>query len=295
MDVNVGTHPPIIAKLCAIDKQHFAPAFAEICDMGAKSINTVLADNLRRYMSERWTNSSLAKASGVAESTIRNYLSPGKRTPSSSGKEGSAKLTELAKIAAVLEVQVSDLVAESGNEAAPNTAAGSRASLGSAVATLASALDSMGDLERSRAASLLDRLAHAPDSKRVRDALLAELRAARREAISSGDGERVDQLEEAADAIKDELKDIKAAANKPDPVPAQPQQIDSNLQAWLDKNEWFGVDTRTTGIANGLGESIRRENPGLQGQAFLDKLDEELAATLPHKFGKTKKIGRAHV
>ena len=135
--------------------------------MGAKSINTVLADNLRRYMSERWTNSSLAKASGVAESTIRNYLSPGKRTPSSSGKEGSAKLTELAKIAAVLEVQVSDLVAESGNEAAPNTAAGSRASLGSAVATLASALDSMGDLERSRAASLLDRLAPAPEIGRA--------------------------------------------------------------------------------------------------------------------------------
>ena len=124
---------------------------------------------------------------------------------------------------------------------------------------------------------------------------LAALRAQRREAISSGDGERVDQLEEAADAIKDELSDIKAAASAPAPTPPQQPQIDSNLQAWLDKNEWFGVDARTTGIANGLGEALRRENPSLQGQAFLDKLDEELAATLPHKFGKTKKIGRAHV
>lgn len=117
---------------------------------------------------------------------------------------------------------------------------------------------------------------------------LSELRAARREAISSGDGERVDQIEEAQDAIKQELHEAKEAAKVAPKAPEQEAKPDQALQAWLDKNEWFGTDVRTTGIANGLGEALRRENPQLVGQAFLDKLDEELAATFPDKFGKKK-------
>jgi hypothetical protein len=117
---------------------------------------------------------------------------------------------------------------------------------------------------------------------------LSELRAARREAISSGDGERVDQIEEAQDALKQELHEAKEAAKVAPKAPEQEAKPDQALQAWLDKNDWFGHDVRTTGIANGLGDALRRENPQLTGQAFLDKLDEELAATLPDKFGKKK-------
>ena len=120
------------------------------------------------------------------------------------------------------------------------------------------------------------------------EAQLSRLKVERREAISSGDGLRVDELEEAQDALKEELQQTKAAANYTPPPVETPKQVDASLQTWLDKNDWFGVDKRTTGIANGLGEALRAENPGLVGQAFLDKLDEELAATLPEKFGKKR-------
>lgn len=121
------------------------------------------------------------------------------------------------------------------------------------------------------------------------EAQLAQLKQAKREAISSGDGDRVIELDDASDSIREELNQTREAAKAEPPAPpAQENKPDATLQAWLDKNEWFGNDVRTTGIANGLGEALRRENPGLQGQAFLDRLDEELATVLPDKFGKKK-------
>jgi hypothetical protein len=123
------------------------------------------------------------------------------------------------------------------------------------------------------------------------EAQLTAIKAARREAISAGDGERVIELEEAQDVLKEEIaytKEQASSAPEPTPQPKEEPKPDASLQAWLDRNDWFGVDKRTTGIANGLGEALRAENPTLVGQAFLDKLDEELAATLPEKFGKKR-------
>lgn len=122
------------------------------------------------------------------------------------------------------------------------------------------------------------------------EAQMAAIKAARREAITAGDGDRVIELEEAQDALKEEIAITKeqARVEPPKPEVREEPKPDASLQAWLDRNDWFGVDKRTTGIANGLGEALRAENPNLVGQAFLDKLDEELATTLPDKFGKKR-------
>jgi hypothetical protein len=118
---------------------------------------------------------------------------------------------------------------------------------------------------------------------------LSLVKQAKREAINSGDGDRVVELDDMTDVLKADIQKAKEASvvKAPEP-PRQEQAVDANLQNWLDKNDWFGVDKRTTGIANGLAEAIRLENPGLQGQAFLQKLDEELGDVLPAKFGKQK-------
>lgn len=110
--VKVSAHSHIIAKLCDRGKQHFASPYSDTDGVHPKPINLVLAEALRFFMGKSWNNSSLAKASGVAEGTIRNYLSPTKRESGKTGKEPSAKLTELAKLAAALGVQVADLVTE---------------------------------------------------------------------------------------------------------------------------------------------------------------------------------------
>lgn len=53
LDVEFGAHGPIIAKFCAICKQHFAPALAQSSAMDRKTLNQVLALNLNRVMQEK--------------------------------------------------------------------------------------------------------------------------------------------------------------------------------------------------------------------------------------------------
>lgn len=69
--------------------------------MQKKSLNQVLAENLRVRM-EGWTQTSLAEKSGVAQTTISLYMNPQRRNASSTGREPSAKLAEVEKLAAAL-------------------------------------------------------------------------------------------------------------------------------------------------------------------------------------------------
>ena len=123
---------------------------------------------------------------------------------------------------------------------------------------------------------------------------LQEVRATRAQAISDGDGEKVNALDEDLDATKEEIREAKEAAKaaaKPVATTTQdPPKIDPELQTWLDTNSsWFGQDRRLTAVANGIGESLRLEFPLLKGKAFLDKLDEVLREEFPDKFDTSNK------
>jgi hypothetical protein len=127
---------------------------------------------------------------------------------------------------------------------------------------------------------------------------IQEIKESRAQAISDGDGQKVNALDDALDAAKDELKEAKQAVKDADKAPIETPastEIDPGLQVWLDRNTWFGQDKRMTGIVNGIGESLRIEFPLLKGQAFLDKLDEVLAEEFPGKFGAEKKSPASRV
>ena len=121
---------------------------------------------------------------------------------------------------------------------------------------------------------------------------IVEIRESRAQAISDGDGQKVNALDDALDEAKENFKEAKQAVKdvvstkEPEEVPAS---IDPGLQVWLDRNTWFGQDRRMTSMVNGIGESLRLEFPGLKGQPFLDKLDEVLQEEFPGKFGTKKK------
>lgn len=67
----------------------------------------MVAENLAHWMAERSMNqSALAEKAGVDQKTISNYLNPKQRTEGSKGKEPSARLTELDKVAKALRVEV---------------------------------------------------------------------------------------------------------------------------------------------------------------------------------------------
>lgn len=81
-----------------------------MADPPKKSINKVLSEALAYFMGDYWSNLSLAKASRVAEGTIRNYLNPASRGAGKTGKQPSAKLTEVDAIASALGLQIIDLL-----------------------------------------------------------------------------------------------------------------------------------------------------------------------------------------
>ena len=123
---------------------------------------------------------------------------------------------------------------------------------------------------------------------------IQEIKDSRAQAISDGDGQKVNALDDALDEAKESFREAKQAVkdvvSTKEPVATETvATIDPSLQSWLDRNNWFGEDRRMTSIANGIGESLRLEFPGLKGQPFLDKLDEVLAEEFPNKFGGSKK------
>ena len=123
---------------------------------------------------------------------------------------------------------------------------------------------------------------------------IQEIKDSRAQAISDGDGQKVNALDDALDEAKESFKEAKQAvkdviSTKEPAATDTVAPVDPSLQSWLNRNNWFGEDRRMTSIANGIGESLRLEFPGLTGQPFLDKLDEVLAEEFPNKFGGSKK------
>jgi hypothetical protein len=123
------------------------------------------------------------------------------------------------------------------------------------------------------------------------EARIREIKENRAQAITDGDGQKVNALDDALDEAKDNLKEAKQAAQDVTSTKLATVETptDPNLQVWLDENKWFGTDRRMTSVANGIGESLRLEFPGLKGQEFLEKLDDVLQEEFPDKFGKQKK------
>lgn len=127
--------------------------------------------------------------------------------------------------------------------------------------------------------------------KRVKEyeTQLKELRQAKSEAVTSGDGERVVAIDDAIDEVKEEVAAAKAAIKEqPKEETKTGNTIDPILQNWIDKNEWYVKDKRMAAIANSIAAEIRSENPDLINQPFLDRLSKELKETFPDKFGNKK-------
>ena len=127
---------------------------------------------------------------------------------------------------------------------------------------------------------------------------IAQLKTQKREAIAAGDGDKVVDIDDQIDSLKEAQKEAKKEAEKkPEPAPKTEAQAsvpdDPDLQSWLGRNQWFGQDIEMTDVANGLGASVRKQFPHLTGRAFLDKLDEKIVEYFPQKVLGNKAKGSA--
>lgn len=99
--------PSSISKLCADRKQHFEHRAGQSIEMPRKSLNAVLGANLNALMGSRnLSNRELGAKAGVAPNTVANYRKAADESPdrAPSGKERSAKLVEVERIADALGI-----------------------------------------------------------------------------------------------------------------------------------------------------------------------------------------------
>lgn len=74
-------------------------------------LNRVLADNLEYFMKDKkFSQNSLAKASGVPQTTIGLLLHPEKREPRKSGKQPSPTIAQLQILADKMGIQAWELL-----------------------------------------------------------------------------------------------------------------------------------------------------------------------------------------
>ena len=112
---------------------------------------------------------------------------------------------------------------------------------------------------------------------------IAELKVEKKTAIAQGDGDRVVDIDDRIDAIKEEQREAKVEVKQPEVAPTP--QRDPEVDAWLGRNPWFDTDDEMTDVTNGLGKSLRKQFPTLTGREFLDKLDERVAQYFPKVAG----------
>jgi hypothetical protein len=116
---------------------------------------------------------------------------------------------------------------------------------------------------------------HADTEKRAYDRAMADLRDQKKEAISQGDGDRVLQIDDAIDSLKE---------SKPVAKPAAAPQPDATFVQWSEDNKWYVSDPQLKSEADMIGEVIKRQNPTLIGQDFLNEVTTRVKRMYPEKF-----------
>lgn len=103
--------------------------------------------------------------------------------------------------------------------------------------------------------------------------LLAELKAQRKEAVATGDGEAFEKAnDQIAEIEKEQPQDLDRAA------------YDKIANDWAMANSWYNTDEDLTIYADGLADKVFNE--GYTGKAYFDELTRRVKAKHPDKFGK---------
>lgn len=118
--------------------------------------------------------------------------------------------------------------------------------------------------------------------KAVLEGQLAEALAARKEAVTTGDGEAFEVADKAVDKIKKAAEDIEK--KKQDALAAR----DPAFDAWLADNQWYAVNEDLRMEANSMGPglaaaSVKRGKP-LQGRALYDEIAVRMKKLYPDRF-----------
>lgn len=106
---------------------------------------------------------------------------------------------------------------------------------------------------------------------------LAAIKAERKVARENGDFDRVDELEERLEAVKQQAATVKDEIKVAEPVEVAPEVVQ-----WVERNKWYNEDSNMRAVADSVAMRLNKE--GFSGTALLKGIDEEIKKVFPHKF-----------
>lgn len=121
---------------------------------------------------------------------------------------------------------------------------------------------------------------HEETEARAYKRALTELQKEKADAIASGDGERVVEIDEQIDLVKTAQKKPPEKEEKA----AAPKENDREYYLWLDQNEWYVANPELAQIAEKFGETISVTNPSLKGRDFLEEVTRRVKKARPDLF-----------
>jgi hypothetical protein len=104
-----------------------------------------------------------------------------------------------------------------------------------------------------------------------------------------------DKLDQAAEAH--DIKEVIAVQKQIDKQEAQfeeekkspPEEAKKTFESWKESNQWYESDRKMRHVANGYGEDIKAENPGIEFNELLEKVAQKIKEDFPEKFSNPAK------
>jgi len=129
------------------------------------------------------------------------------------------------------------------------------------------------------------------DKDRMYKQAMNDLKAKKKEAIETGDGEMAVVLDDAIDELRDSQAEEKVQKTA---APEQPK-VDPEFLSWVEQNDWYAKNAVLQHAANAAGVEVQEEFPSLKGKGFLDKVAAKVKERYPEKFGNTRRDNTSSV
>lgn len=113
---------------------------------------------------------------------------------------------------------------------------------------------------------------------------LTQLKAARKNALNEGDGDRFEEADNAIKHVEAQVQALQETAQTP---AVQTEEIHPEFQAWTSKNPWYNNTRYMREFADDVGMQFARQ--GLTPSEVLVKVEQAVRKEFPHKFTNPNK------
>lgn len=111
-----------------------------------------------------------------------------------------------------------------------------------------------------------------------------ELKNEKKEALESGDAQRVVELDEQLDLVKDHMAENQAAT-----VVNEQPEMHPDFQRWIDRNSWYGQDSEMKDFADSIGTAYAKSNRNKTPNEVLQYVEQRVKKTYSERFPATRR------